>query len=558
MSYDGLITRAIVKELNSSLIDSRVEKIYVPNKSEVIFNLHSNKSSLKLLISIDASNARIHLTKQIKENPIKAPQFCMVLRKHLQGARILNINQYNLDRIIVFSFENLDDFGELVTKKLVIEIMGKHSNIILLNDTNKIIDSIKHVDNTISSIREVLPAREYVYPENQDRYNFLGMSMDEFVEIVGSQIGSETATFPTILANTFVGFSRTFTNNLCEHLKVKDKLTVSELQKMYSLLRLMQSNIDKGLVELKAFDNDYHFDLDIFATHNQEPLHLSEYIDNFYSNRESNDKLKSSKADLQREVQNHINKFKKKLDIAEKALNEAESLEKYKVFGDLISSNIYRMTQGLKEITVENFYDNNNPVTIPLKENFSPSRNAQDYFKKYNKLKNTRSHAEEQKNEYLQNLNYLETVHFQIEECESQDDILEIKQELINEGYIKKDVKPTKKVPQVSEPLKFNMNNIEILVGKNNIQNDRLTLKIAKKSDTWLHTKQIHGSHVIIRSEIVPDDVLEYAAKLAVEHSKAKGSKNVQVDYTLVKNVHKPSGAKPGMVIYTDYKTVVI
>jgi predicted ribosome quality control (RQC) complex YloA/Tae2 family protein len=558
MSFDGLITRAIVKELNTNLIGGRIEKIYVPNKSEVCMNIHNGKLSLKLLISIDPTNARVHLSTKEKDNPIKAPQFCMVLRKHLQGAKIINISQYKLDRIIEIKFENIDDFGELTTKKLIIELMGKHSNIMLLNNSNKVIDSIKHVDNSISSIREVLPAREYIHPENQDRYNFLGMSMDEFVEIVGSQIGSETATFPIILANTFVGFSRTFTNNLCGYFNVKDKLTVSELQKIYSFLRLMQSNIDKGLVELKLFDKDYHFDLDIFATHNQEPLHLSEYIDNFYSSRESNDKLKSSKAELQKEVQNHINKFKKKLDIAEKALNEAESLEKYKEFGDLISSNIYRMTQGLKEITVENYYDNNNLVTIPLKENFSPSRNAQDYFKKYNKLKNTKLHAEEQKNEDLQNLNYLETVHFQIDECESHDDILEIKQELINEGYIKKEIKPIKKVPQVSEPLKFNMNNIEILVGKNNIQNDRLTLKIAKKSDTWLHTKQIHGSHVIIRSENVPDDVLEYAAKLAVEHSKAKGSKGIQVDYTLVKNVHKPSGAKPGMVIYSDYKTIIV
>jgi predicted ribosome quality control (RQC) complex YloA/Tae2 family protein len=559
MSYDGLITRAIVNELRNTIIGGRVEKIYVLNNSEVLINIHNNKLSFKLFISINPSNSRVHLSREEKENPIKAPQFCMVLRKHLQGAKILDISQYKLDRIIEIGFENIDDFGELSTKKLVIELMGKHSNIILLNSTNKVIDSIKHDDSSMSSLREVLPAREYFYPENQDRNNFLGLSIEEFISAVNSQIGTQQASFSTTLANTFVGFSRTFTNNLCKHLNIPQNYTSQDLKRMYSFLILLINNIDNSLIELKNIDKDYHINLVDFSTHSETSTPISKFIDEYYALNESVEKIKNKKMELQKEILVHTNKLKKKLNVINESLKEAENLEKYKIYGELISSNIYRMNTGMKEITLENFYDNNEPIIIPLKESSSPSQNAQAYFKKYAKLKNTKSHAESQKYEYDQNLEYLETVHFQIDECGSLEDIEEIKQELIKEGFIKKLVKANEKKTQiVSEPHKFLFENTEILVGKNNVQNDRLTFKIARKTNTWLHTKQIHGSHVIIRSDNVSNSVLEYAAKLAVEHSKAKGSKNVSVDYTLVKNVHKPSGAKPGMVIYSDYKTIVV
>lgn len=560
MAFDGIVTRAIVTELNKNIINARVEKIYMPNKSEVLFHLHGTEK-YKLLISINPSNCRIGLTTAEYENPIKAFQFCMVLRKYLQSNRIIKVEQHELDRIVIFTFEGIDDFGDKRQCKLIIELMGKHSNIILTDTNNKIIDSIKHIDGEISSLREILPARKYEFPQNQIRENFIGMSLPEFKSCVYNAISrpsSEDFNFSKKLANEFTGFSRIFTENLCKYINVSETPSESDIANMYSNLNILLYNISEGLANLTNIDNDYHFDLSLYSTNSSTNAPFSDFLDKFYQNKEQKEKLHIAKMDLQREVLSHICKYEKNLKRVNEIIEEEKDANYYKECGELLSSNIYRMKQGMNEITVENFYNNNEPLTISLNESFSPSRNAQAYFKKYSKLKNAIVYAHAQKEEYEKNINYLETVSYQISECENFSELYEIKQELISQGIVKETIKSKKKDVIVSEPLKYVVDDVEILVGKNNIQNDKLTFKIANKNDTWLHTKDVHGSHVIIRSQNVTENILLSAAKLAAEHSQSKGNGKTPVDYTLVKNVKKIPGAKPGMVIYTDYKTIIV
>lgn len=562
MAFDGIVTKAVVTELNKNIIDARVEKVNMPNKSEVILTLHSNGKKLKLLISTNPASARIHFTKIEKENPVKALQFCMVLRKHLQSSRIINVEQYGLDRIVKITFEGLNDFGDKKQCHLIIEIMGKHSNVILTNSNNKILDSIRHVDSEMSSLREILPAREYNYPQNQDRENFIGMSLQDFTLAIQNALsipGSEKFNFSQRLANEFTGFSRTFTNNLCDYLKVSDDITKSKIGDLYSNINILFYNINEGLANLIEIENDYHFDLSLYSTNSSTTTPISDFLDNYYTKKEKNEYLHNKQMELQKNIISNLTKFEKKLDTANEIIEESENAESYKQIGELITSNIYRIKQGIKEVEVENFYDNNNLITISLNENYSPSKNAQAYFKRYNKLKSALNYALKQKEYYEKNIEYLELVSYQVNDCEDEADLIEIQTELEAQGIIKKIAFSKNKSKNIhSEPLKYEKNGIEILVGKNNIQNDTLTFKTAHKTDTWLHTKDIHGSHVIIRSSEVPNDVLVYAATLASKHSQAKGNGKVSVDYTLVKNVKKIPGSKPGMVTYTNFKTIII
>lgn len=558
MAFDGIITSAMIAELNSLIIDSRVEKIYLPNKNEIILSLRKNRENLKLLFSIDASNARFHITNTSKENPARPPQFCMVLRKHLQGAKLLKIAQYGLDRVIEFVFENIDELGDISRKSLFVELMGKYSNIILVNNTKKIIDSMRHVDSTMSSIREVLPARDYILPTTLDRSTFIGMDYDQFLATL--QVAMMTPTtkendYAGLISNQFVGFSKLFVQNLLESCNFENIFTNENTRKMYTSISILLNNCNNRLVKLINIGKDYHVDLNDYSTSSSL---LSEFLDEFYSEKENKNILHGYKQSLSREVLNQKSKYDKNLKRVNEIISESKDMEKYKEYGELLSSNIYRMQSGLKEIEVENFFDNNNPIVIPLNESFSPSKNAQQYFKKYTKLKNSLMHATTQKEYYENNLDYLENILYQIEECENVNDVEEIRKELIEEGYIHSSSSKKKKVQEVSIPYKYEMNGIEILVGKNNIQNEKLTLKESKKTYTWLHTKNVHGSHVIIKSDEVPDEVLLYAAQLAVKHSQGKNSSKIEVDYTLVKNVRKLPGGKPGKVIYTNYKTIVI
>ncbi len=569
MAFDGITTKIIVNELSNTILNSRVEKIYVPNRNEIWLHLHTvDRKSIKLLISIDANNCRLHLSNQSRNNPEKAPQFCMILRKYLSGAKIIGISQIGLDRIIKITLENIDDFGDVVSKDLIIELMGKYSNIILV-DNEKIIDSIRHVDITMSSVREVLPSRKYISPSSMGKLNFEEISYEEFKNKILEDVEKsefEDICLTNIVCNIFIGFSKNLISSICNILEISNELKKHEINditlkllydKIFEIIQKSnQNNIKFAINENKK---DYTIDFSIFSLEpNLAYAENSYFLDEFYSQKENVSLLKSAKANLQRDINSHISKITKKLNVVLKNLDEEPNLEKYKQYGDLISCNIYRMEIGMKEIEIENFYDNNKIVKIPLQVNLTPSRNAQQYFKKYNKLKGSILHAKEHKKEYESEIEYLRSVLFEIEQAESIFELDEIHDEITTAGYLKKNTKKGKKKDLPSTPHEYEFESVKILAGRNNIQNDRLTLKSAKKNYMWLHTKNIHGSHVIIESENVSDELLFYAANIAKKHSNAKDSSKVEVDYTLVKYVHKESGAKPGMVVYTDYKTIIV
>ena len=564
MSFDGITTRMVVNELQNIVINSRVEKIFVPSKNEVWLSLHTaSRENVKLLISVDANNCRFHLSSASRNNPEKAPQFCMILRKYLVGAKLVNIEQIGLDRIIKFSFENFNDFGDIVQRNLVVELMGKYSNIILL-DNFKILDAIRHVDITMSSVREVLPSKKYIFPNSLGKYNFEEISFDEFSDILRNNIASsefEEISVANIISNNFIGFSRTIASTICRACSIPNTILKNNIDD--ALIKYLHEKISQVLdmannsrlsFELTENKKDYTINLNFNELNNK----TSSFLDNFYTQKENISLVKNAKQNLEREVNMHINKLNKKLSLMLETLNEKSNLEKYRQFGEIINANIYRMQIGMDKLVTENFYDNNNTIEIPLQTNLTPARNASLYFKKYNKLKNSILHAEENKHIYEDEINYLTSVLFEIEYSDSLFELDEIHEELANNGYIKKNNKKGKKTEEPSKPLEFKYNDIKILVGKNNVQNDKLTLKLAKKNYTWLHTKNVPGSHVIIESENIDNSTLLYAATLAKEHSSAKNSSKVEVDYCLVKHVHKESGAKPGMVVYTNYKTIIV
>lgn len=557
MAFDGITTKNILIELNNNLINARIEKIYVPTKNDIFLCFHTkNRDNLKLLISIDANNARIHFSNSMKENPSKAPQICMILRKHLQGAKLLSISQYGLDRVITFKFENINELGDLVQKSLIVELMGKYSNVILIDDKEKIIDSMRHVDITMSSVREVLPNKNYILPTTLGKKNFTALSFDEFSETL---INSDSLDLPSAISNNLIGFSKSFVNSFLKELQLSNvDVSRENLKIIYDKLIDVFKTMENASFNFKMTENekDYHLDINDIC---KENLALSTFLDEYYSKKESVSLIKNAKMNIEHDVNSHISKLSKKLANVNEILLDSENLEKYKQFGELLNCNMHNLSIGMDKIEVINFYDNNNLITIPLQKNLTPSRNAQNYFKKYNKLKNSIVHATAYKKEFETDIDYLNSVVCELELAESLKEIDEIREELVSSGYIKKAYKSNKKRDDLpSEPIKYEYNGITILVGRNNVQNDKLTFKIAKKTDMWLHTKKIHGSHVIIKSDNVSDDVLLYAAKLAVMHSAGKNSSKVEVDYTQVKFVHKEAGAKPGMVVYTDYHTVIV
>ncbi len=569
MAFDGVTTKLIINELNNTLLNSRVEKIYVPTRNEIWFHLHTqDRKSVKLLISVDANNCRFHLSNESRNNPEKAPQFCMILRKYLSGAKLISISQIGLDRIVKFTFENIDDFGDVVSKDLIVELMGKYSNIILV-DKERVIDSIRHVDITMSSVREVLPSKKYVLPSSMGKLNFEETSLDDFENVVNKAIQeSEFASIAiaNILCNIFIGFSKNFILTICSSLNISSELSKNEItdkliEKIYSKIQTTLTAIPNDELNLSMNENKKDFSVNLSESaskDNNTYAYNSYFLDDFYSQKETVSLLKSAKSNLERDINSHISKITRKLAVVLKNLDEEKNLEKYRQYGELISCNIYKMEIGMDKLEIENFYDNNNIVQIPLQVNLTPSRNAQHYFKKYNKLKGSITHSREYKKEYEEELDYLKSVLFEIEQAESIFELDEIHDEVTAAGYLKKNTKKGKKKDLPSTPHEYEFNGIKVLAGRNNIQNDRLTLKTARKNYTWLHTKNIHGSHVIIESETISDELLFFAANIAKKHSNAKDSSKVEVDYTLVKYVHKESGAKPGMVVYTDYKTIIV
>ena len=571
MPFDGIVTKCIVNELSLLLSGGRVEKVYQPEADEVVMLIRSKGQNYRLVASANASYPRLHITTTQKENPKTPPVFCMLMRKHVAGGKLLDISFHGYERVISINVESVNELGDLSVKRLVVEIMGKHSNIILLNSEDKIIDAVKHIDNDISSVREVMPARPYFLPPAQNK------QLPEDVSpnlILDYSEDTEAKNIEGLLLNTIKGFSPYTCRDICSTAGVDPKTLLPELSSTdkVNIISALSNYIDK--IKSNAFepciiyeDKNYLRPVDFYCFKPSQAAFVKPYdllsvaLDDYYMLRDTNERLGQKKGDVVKVVKNSIDRCDKKVSIFNNKLKDVADRENLKLFGELITANIYCIPRGAKSARVLNYYSENEEyLDIPLNEYRSSQDNAQGYFKKYSKAKSTQLNVTHQLEETLTELQYLQSVKTMLDNCSFKQEIDEIRQELIDQGYIKSPVKKVKKkLDKPSPPLEFvSSDGFHILVGKNNKQNDLLTLKIAGAYDLWFHTKNIPGSHVIIRTERqdVPDSTLLEAATLAAYHSSAKMSYNVPVDYTIVKNVKKPSGAKPGMVIYDSYKTV--
>ena len=541
MAFDGIVTKAVASELQE-LKFARLDKIYEPNKNEILLGFYKDSLNYLLNISIDSKSYRIHLSTHPKKNPKVAPNFCMVLRKHLLGLHIKNVITNNLERVITIEFEGLDDIDDIISKKLVIELMGKHCNVVLLDEENYIIDSLKHI-NSDNSTRKIIPHVKYEYIKS-DKKNFLETSLEEFKESISFDENTSKQ-----ISLTYNGISKNFAKYIKDNSKNSDEVyfKIKEIIDMTDSLKLKLVNLD----------NDYVLDI---SNEHLTNFSLNFSLDDFYYKKETNDLFLNLKNELLRNVNNTFKKYEKRLSNMNLKLKECENMDKYRIYGELITANLYKIpNKNVASIELENYYDNNNLITIPLDNKYTPSLNSKRFFKKYSKLKNASIIVGKQKEETLDILRYLDSVIYEIEAGTSLDNLLEIKEEISEHEIFKlKNKKENKKSKKKNitkntkfnfNPLKFDIDGFTLLIGRNNKENDYLSLKYAKSNDIWFHTKDIHGSHGILVIKSLSDEpteeLLQKCATIVAKHSKAKLSSNVPVDYCKAKFVKKPSGSKP-------------
>lgn len=560
MALDGIYLYSLVHDLKKSILNCKIDKINQPEKDEIILTLRKGRENLKLLISASSKFPRIHFTNTIKPNPIQAPMFTMVMRKYLIGGKIVDISQLNGDRIIEFTIESTDELGFDSKYTLIVEIMGRHSNITLVrNRDNKVMECIKHISSDINSFRVLYPGVNYVYPPISKRLNPFNFTFEDF----NSSFFNITDINDEIFTNLFTGVGKILSKSLYENM-LQDNDIINK-DKIFNFFTNFINNLED------KFSYIIYKDKDIFKDFHCIPLSILEnkysrlefdnpsiLLDNFFATKDKQDRLINRSTDIQKLISTNIDRCNNKAKKLNSILTECNERYKYKIYGDLLTSYIYMLKKGEKYIEVLNFYNEEKEeyIKIPLNENKSPSENIQIYYKKYNKLKKSEESAIEQLNKNSEELIYLNSVLTNLNNAESYIEIDDIKTELIESGYIKfrKNTKNNKK-DKPSKPIHLiSSDGIDIYVGRNNIQNDYLTLKFANKNYLWLHTKNIPGAHVILCSENPSDKSIEEAAIIAAYYSKSKNSTKVPVDYTKVKNIKKPNGSKPGMVIYnTNY-----
>ena len=560
MALDGIYLYSLINELKDFAINSKIDKVNQPEKDEIILTLRG-KGTKKLLISSSSNYPRLHFTTINKINPLKAPVFCMVLRKYLIGGKIIDITQYSTDRIISIDIENKDELGFNSKYSLIVEIMARHSNITLVRKRdNKIMESIKHIHSNKNSYRVLYPGATFIMPPTSNKLNPFSFTKEELKNLLKENINFNESIFSKIIT----GVGKNLSNDL--FIEYKNKFNDLTIDNLSLFITDYFKNILKDNKNILFFKDgkvvDFYFK-DLISLNNCEKKYFeshSDTLDNFYATKDKQDRLHSKGLDIQRLINTNIERCLKKIKILEKTLKECEAKEDYRIKGELLTSYIYGFKKGDKDVSVLNYYsENEDYLKISLDENKTPSENIQFYFKKYNKLKNAEEASINQLSINEDELNYLNSVLTSLETADNYADIEEIKKELIETGYVRFRKEKNKNKIKTNKPLHFiSSDGIDIYVGKNNIQNDYLTLKFAEKTDTWLHTKIIPGSHVIIKGKNIPESTLLEAATLAAFYSKGKNSTKVPVDYTLVKNVKKPSGAKPGMVIYSTNKTLYI
>ena len=547
MTFDGLFTHAIIHELNQTLQNGRVTKISQPYPNEVILTIRANRTNYPVLLSANPRYARFQITQIPYTNPAVPTNFTMMLRKYLEGAKLLEIKQLDNDRVVYFEFLTRNELGDKLPLLLSAEIMGRYSNVILINQsTNKIIDTIKHVGMDQNRYRTLLPGATYHQPPTQDKENPFEQESNTFEELIQKYPNREV--LADSLLKQYQGISRD------NALALADKLHSSNnyVQAFNNFLAMTENPIPTM--------NSNNFSIFTDNPNDKKFSTLSEMLDVFYHTKANRDRVQQQGGQLLHVIRKNLQRNKKKLKKLSNELKATENADEYRIKGEVLTTYLYQIKRGMTKITLPNFYDNNKEITISLSNQLSPSQNAQKYFKKYQKLKNAVTFVNEQIELTKKEVAYLEEIQTQIE-LATPADLNDIKTELQQEGYIKKKQQKSKHSSRVkiNKPETFVASDgTEILVGKNNLQNEKLTLHTAKKTDIWLHAKNIPGSHVIIKSNNPSDETLFEAAMLAAYFSKFRSSANVPIDYVQVKNIRKPNGSKPGFVIYEGQKTLTV
>lgn len=547
MTFDGLFTHAMIHELNQTLQNGRVTKISQPYPNEVILTIRANRTNYPVLLSANPRYARFQITQIPYTNPAVPTNFTMMLRKYLEGAKLLKIKQLDNDRVVYFEFLTRNELGDKLPLLLSAEIMGRYSNVILINQsTNKIIDTIKHVGMDQNRYRTLLPGATYRQPPTQNKENPFEQDSNTFEELIQKYPNREV--LADNLLKQYQGISRD------NALALADKLHSSNnfVQAFNDFLAMTEDPIPTM--------NGNNFSIFADNPNDKKFTTLSEMLDVFYHTKANRDRVQQQGGQLLHVIRKNLQRNKKKLKKLSNELKATENADEYRIKGEVLTTYLYQIKRGMTKITLPNFYDNNKEITISLSNQLSPSQNAQKYFKKYQKLKNAVTFVNEQIELTKKEVAYLEEIQTQIE-LATPADLNDIKTELQQEGYIKKKQQKSKHSSRVkiNKPESFIASDgTEILVGKNNLQNEKLTLHTAKKADIWLHAKNIPGSHVIIKSNNPSDETLFEAAMLAAYFSKFRSSANVPIDYVQVKNIRKPNGSKPGFVIYEGQKTLTV
>ncbi len=566
MAFDGIVIANLIKELKETILNGRISKIAQPEHDELLLTIKGNSGQIRLALSASASLPLIYLTKENKPSPMTAPNFCMLLRKHIANGRITDICQPQMERIIQFKIEHLNELGDLCQKQLMIELMGKHSNIIFCDENYKIIDSIKHISAQVSSVREVLPGRTYFIPKTQEKCNPLETSQEEFYQ----KVFSKPQSLQKSIYTTYTGVSPVIASELCFRAGLEGDRPCSALSQEQKLhlfhhFSWMMEDVRKGRfcpniikngkepVEFAAVALTQYGDLTV----NEYP-DISKVLETYYADKNAYTRIRQKSADLRKIISTILERNRKKYDLQLKQLKDTEKREKYKVYGELINTYGYNLEEGARQLTAENYY-NGEMITIPLDPQLTPQENAKKYFDKYNKLKRTFEALTDLTRETHEETEHLESISTSLDIAVSEEDLTQIKEELAQYGYIRK--KHTGKKEKIkSRPFHYlSSDGFHIYIGKNNFQNDDLTFKFAVGNDWWFHAKGMPGSHVIVKTngEELPDRVFEEAGRLAAYYSKGRENDKVEIDYLEKKHVKKPNGSKPGFVVYyTNYSLV--
>lgn len=567
MAFDGITVAALVQELRDNLTGGRIAKIAQPEPDELLLTIKTPAGQRKLYISASASLPLIYLTVENKLSPMTAPNFCMLLRKHIGNGRITSILQPKLERIISLHIEHLNELGDLCEKKLIIEIMGKHSNIIFCDDKDMILDSIKHVSAQMSSVREVLPGRRYFIPDTMEKSDPLSVNEKEFLDT----LKKKPVPLGKAIYTSFTGISPVIAEDICFLAGLDSQLPAFELDEDTFLHLFRQFSYYMDDIRGCHFHPCIYYDgtspkdfgavaLSHFSNYTkQEFTSISEVLNTYYATKNTLTRIRQKSADLRHVVQTALERNRKKYDLQKKQLRDTENREKYKVYGELIHTYGYNLAPNSRELTALNYYTNEE-ITIPLDPTLTPAENAQKYFNKYNKQKRTFEALTELIQETADDIHYLESISNSLDIALTEADLIQIKEELMQTGYVRR--KYTKKKEKItSRPMHYiSSDGYHMYVGKNNLQNEELTFSFANGNDWWFHAKGAPGSHVIVKTggDELPDRTFEEAGRLAAYYSKNRGSDKVEIDYVEKKHVKKPNGSKPGFVVYyTNYSLVI-